>query len=463
VRELLPLALQRFGDYLLFAKYMAITRQTRTPLEILVAVAVLFALVPQLHAQVAFAPVNYGVGGRPESAIAADVNGDGKPDLICANALDDTLSVLTNNGIGGFVLACTLNVGGYPYSVTAADVNNDGKVDLICANAGENSLSVLTNDGRGGFSLSSTLGVGNFPISITTASVNGNSNMDLICANEFDGTLSVLTNDGNGGFALASTLEVGTYPSSVVAVDINADGKVDLICANAGGNTLSVLTNDGSGGFALSSTPVVDYDPEYLLATDVNDDGKVDLISGNYNSVSLSVLTNDGGGGFTLASTVSLLDQSTRMGCPHGLTLADLRGNGTLDLICANLCDGTLQIFTNTGSGGFALCSMLEVGSGPVSVSAADVNGDGKVDLISADADNTLSVFIAVPTLAINQLGSDLRVSWPSGWTNWTLQQNSNLMTTNWVASGNISDNGTNKSTTLSSSVGNLFFRLCYP
>jgi len=443
---------------------MSITGQIRTPLEILVAWMVLFALIPRLRAQVAFAPAaSYGVGGRPESAIAADVNGDGKPDFICANALDDTLSVLTNNGSGGFTLSCTLDVGGYPYSVTAVDVNNDGKMDLICANAGENSLSVLTNDGRGGFSLSSTLGVGNFPISITAADVNGNSNMDLICANEFDGTLSVMTNDGHGGFALSSILQVGTYPSSVIAADVNGDHKLDLICANAGGDTLSVLTNDGSGGFVLSSAPVVDYDPEYLVATDVNGDGKIDLISGNFNSISLSVLTNDGVGGFTLASTVSVLDQATRMGCPNGLTMADLRGNGTLDLICANLCDGTLQIFTNNGSGGFALNSMLDVGSGPVSVTAVDVNGDGKADLISADTDNTLSVFIAVPTLVINQFGSDLRVSWPSGWTNWTLQQNSDLMTTNWVASGNISDNGTNKTTTLSSPVGNLFFRLCNP
>jgi uncharacterized protein (DUF2141 family) len=445
-------------------KYMAITMQRRTPFKMLGAGVAMFVLSVQLHAQVAFAPgINYGVGGRPESVIAADVNGDGKVDLICANALDNTLSVLTNNGSGGFALSCTLNVGDYPYSVTAADVNGDGKMDLICANAGDDSLSVLTNDGSGGFALASTLSVGYFPISVTAADVNGDGKMDLICANENSGTLSVLTNDGSGAFVLSSTLEVGTYPSSVVAADVNGDGKVDLICANAGGNSLSVLTNDGSGGFALSSTPVVDYNPEYLVATDVNGDGKVDLISGNYNSTSLSVLTNDGSGDFTLTCTVSVVDQSTRQGCPHGLTAADLNGDGKVDLICANLCDGTLQVFTNDGSGVFALYSMVSVGSGPASVTAADVNGDGKVDLICSTTDNTLSVFIAVPTLTINRLGSDMQVSWPSAWTNWILQQNSNLATTNWSASGSISDNGTNKSITIQSPTGSLFFRLCNP
>ena len=76
---------------------------------------------------------------------AADVNGDGKVDLISANIYGNSLSVLTNNGSGGFVLATNLSVGSGPNWVTAADVNGDGKVDLISANGGNNTLSVLTN------------------------------------------------------------------------------------------------------------------------------------------------------------------------------------------------------------------------------------------------------------------------------------------------------------------------------
>jgi hypothetical protein len=77
--------------------------------------------------------------------VATDVNGNGKVDLICANSGDNTLSVLTNNGTGGFVLATTLSVGSRPWSVVAAAVNGDGKEDLICANSADTTLSVLTN------------------------------------------------------------------------------------------------------------------------------------------------------------------------------------------------------------------------------------------------------------------------------------------------------------------------------
>jgi hypothetical protein len=123
------------------------------------------------------------------------VNGDGKPDLVCANKNGNTLSVLTNNGTGGFVTASTLSVGLNPSFVIAADVNGDGKPDLIAADTGSNTLTILTNNGSGGFVLASSPTVGNTPACICVADVNGDGNVDLISANDItSGTLTVLTN-----------------------------------------------------------------------------------------------------------------------------------------------------------------------------------------------------------------------------------------------------------------------------
>jgi hypothetical protein len=191
----------------------------------------------------------------------------------------------------------------------------------------------------------------------------------------------------------------------------------------------------------------------------------VDLISANGYDNTLSVLTNDGSGGFVLASTLSVgLD-------PTWVTAADVNGDGKPDLICANFNDNTLSVLTNDGSGGFSLAVTCVVGEHPRWGVAADVNGDGKVDLVSANAGpaplistgGTLSVLLNVPTLAINNSSSGIEVSWPSSWTNWTLQQNLDLTTTNWLASDDISDNGTNKGLNITSPTGNLFFRLLHP
>jgi uncharacterized protein (DUF2141 family) len=168
----------------------------------------------------------------------------------------NTLTVLTNDGSGGFVIATNLAVGRSPISVCAADVNGDGKMDLICANESANTLTVLTNDGSGGFVIASSPGVGSFPISVCAADVNGDGKMDLICANNGDKTLTVLTNDGSGGFMIASSPSVGSAPISVCAADVNGDGKLDLICANEFSNTVSVLINTTIFPAATSTPPM---------------------------------------------------------------------------------------------------------------------------------------------------------------------------------------------------------------
>ncbi len=236
------------------------------------------------------------VGTNPVSVVVADVNGDGKMDLISANAGAfpnyHTLSILTNNGNGIFGSNATVNVGSGPQSVTAADVNGDGKVDLITANFYDNTLSILTNNGNGRFTLASSPGVGGYPLMVVAADVNGDGKMDLISANSGDGTLSIMTNNGSGGFTLSSLPRVGQIPYSVTAADVNGDGSVDLITANINPGTLTVLTNDGAGDFAVAISPVVGSKPYSVTAADISGDGRLDLISANTGTSTLSVLTN---------------------------------------------------------------------------------------------------------------------------------------------------------------------------
>jgi len=294
---------------------------------------------------------------------------------------------------GNFALGSSPGVGSGPLSITAADVNGDGHPDLISANAIANTLTVLTNTGSGDFALSSSPGVGNGPLSITAVDVNGDGNVDLISANYSANTLTVVTNTGAGGFTLASSPSMGGLPQWVTAADVNGDGQPDLIGANNGANTLTVVTNTGSGGFVLASSLVVGDGPLSVAAADVNRDGRPDLISANNGDSTLTVLTNNGGGGFVLSSSPGLGSQ------PLSVTTADVNGDGQPDLISEDYGDNTLTVLTNNGSGGFVLSSLPGVGLGPYSVIAVDVNGDGRPDLISANAgDSTLTVLFNAAT-----------------------------------------------------------------
>ena len=172
-------------------------------------------------------------------------------------------------------------------------------------------------------------------------------------------------------------------------MDVNGDGKVDLV---SGSGALTILTNNGSGGLAIASTPSVGGSPTSVTAASVNGDGKVDLITANQQNHTLSVMTNDGRGNFSLSSTLSAGSY------PYSVTAADVNGDGKVDLISANsgpYMGNTLLVFTNNGSGGFGLATTLIAGSEPFSIAAADLTGDGRKDLISANAGaKTLSVFI---------------------------------------------------------------------
>ena len=341
--------------------------------------------------------------------MSADVNGDGKPDLITANLSSSTLTVLTNNGNGGFAIAGTYAVGTNPNAVTAADLNGDGKVDLVSTDYGGgfgHTLTAYTNNGSGGFVLLSTITVGATPLTTAAADVNGDGKLDLISADSDSQTLSVLTNNGAGAFTLSTTASVGGAPYTVVAADLNMDGSVDLVSANRDLNTLTIFTNNGSGGFSLSASKAVGAGPWWVTAADINGDGKFDLITANYIANTLTILTNDGSGGFTISSSPSV------GATPLSVIAADVNSDGWLDLISANNAGGSLTILTNNGAGLFALGATLTTGSGPSSVVAVDVNGDGSIDLASANYNaNTVTVFtnstppLAPPVIITQPLG----------------------------------------------------------
>ncbi len=202
-------------------------------------------------------------GGGPESVAAGDFNRDGKPDLAVANVISDNVTILLGDGSGGFSAAAgtPVGVGDGPFSLAAGDFNRDGKLDLVTANFVSGTVTILLGNGSGGFTeaFGSPVRVGDMPLSVAVADFNFDEKPDVAVGKTSfgTGTVSILIGNGGGGFseATGSPLGVGNFLTSVTVGDLNLDDRPDLVVTIGAG--IMALLGDGSGSFSpTASSPV---------------------------------------------------------------------------------------------------------------------------------------------------------------------------------------------------------------
>jgi hypothetical protein len=369
--------------------------------------------------------VTYDSGGLfPRSTAVVDLNGDGKPDLVVANQCSGdctaggTVGVLLGNGDGTFQTAVAYDSGGYvSTSLAVADVNGDGKPDLLvataCASANNcndgGTVSVLLGNGDGTFQPAVAYGSGGWDsFWVAVADVNGDGRPDLLvsndCADEAcdtTGNVGVLLGNGDGTFQVAVPYGSGGQGAVSLAVaDVNGDGKPDLLVANVFGSsgrgsngTVGVLLGNGDGTFqAAVAYDSGGYGIEQVVVEDLNGDGKPDLAvanecasSGACATGTVGVLLGNGDGTFQTVVTYSSGGYDS-----NSVVVADVNGDGKPDLAVANPCvsssacaTGTVGVLLGNGDGTFQ--TVVTFGSGgniTLSVTVRDLNGDGKPDLL---------------------------------------------------------------------------------
>ncbi len=327
----------------------------------------------------------YPVGDWPTQIFAADLDGDGDLDLAIASG---NVYVLLNNGDGTFSHYSAYPTDSGASSIFAADLDGDGDIDLATASR---DVYVLLNNGDGTFAPYSTNQTSaDWSHSIFAADLDGDGDLDLVTANCESNNVSVLLNNGDGTFGPDLTFPVSDWAFSVFAADLDGDGDLDLAITNNGSNDVSVLLNKGDGTFGPGSIyPVGDW-PTQIFAADLDGDGDLDLATANNHSDDVSVLLNNGDGTFAPHSIypVGIV--------PMSLFAGDLDGDGDLDLITANMGpnwgSGNVSVLLNNGDGTFAPHSDYPIEYHPWSVFAADLDGDGDLDLTTGTfgSDNVL-------------------------------------------------------------------------
>ena len=334
------------------------------------------------------APVTYDPGGNAVSVVVADVNRDGKPDLVVVqDNSPNSIGILLGNGDGTFQSPVSYDSGGNFAAVAVADVNRDGKPDLVIANgcgdvncSTEGSVGVLLGNGDGTFQPVVTYpGFGGRQLAV--GDFNGDGNPDLVVVNPFSSnSISVLIGNGDGTSQGPVTYDPGGDDTDGVTIaDVNRDGRADLIVANGGG-TIGVLLGNGDGTFQ----PAVTYssggrgfpETDSPVVADLNGDGKPDLIVGNWASGTVGVLLGNGNGTFQPVVTYSGVSE------PETVAVADVNGDGVPDVLMVGANSG-VGVLLGNGNGTFQPLKFQLV-EGAQSLGVADLNGDRKPDLAVA-------------------------------------------------------------------------------
>ena len=282
--------------------------------------------------------------------------------------------------------------GSLPIALARGDLDGDGVLDVVAVDGQDNAISVLLGTAQGSFLPKVDYPTGTEPNSLALGDFDHNGTLDVAVVGQNcpsgtcgPGSVSVLLGNGDGTFQPAVSYSTNTNPQSVAVGDFDEDGVQDLAVVNAitiitqGPGTVSILIGNGDGTFRAATEFSAGSGCGAIVAGDFDGDHHLDLAITNFIPINVlsavAVLSGDGHGSF--AAPVSL----TTGNGPVQLVAADLDGDGDLDLATADLGGNAVSVLRNNGNGAFQAHVDYPAGFGPKGIALADLDHDGKLDL----------------------------------------------------------------------------------
>jgi hypothetical protein len=367
------------------------------------------------RSSIAFAQLTYTTtflthpDGSPGGLAVADFDRDGKPDLGVVHG--NIVSISFNQGAGNFrdPTDTFLDPSFVSVQALAADVNNDGKIDMVILQSQPAQVLVLLGNGDGTFQPPQALSLVNTPFAMGLGDFNRDGRIDLAVrecpVSRTDCDIAVYRGQGNGAFTLDTVLPAPGSASrthSLVVTDLNRDGKLDITTAALSGSSsgptanFTVFFGKGDGKFRSPVVTPVAFTvpagsvaaPPSIVAGDFNGEATPDIGVETGSScggsacgqATMNIFIDNGAGGFTLKGS---FPSSTNEG-PNNWLAADLNNDLSIDLarFSGSIRSGSFQTWTNNGSGSFSPIANPYYDFTPSYAEVRDMDLDGRHDVI---------------------------------------------------------------------------------
>jgi hypothetical protein len=344
----------------------------------------------------------------PQGLALADLNHDGKPDMVVAsNANLDGIYVLLGKGDGTFQTPVFYsqgsNSGAFTVAVGQLIAKDNGDVVLGAGNG----AYVYLNNGDGTFKTPVLFAGPAWAESIVIADVNGDTKMDLVATSYTSSTVWVLLGTGKGTFTAGTSYSTDGLPQTVVVADFNGDKKLDFATSNSNGEWITVALGNGDGTFRASQGYGYTWNAAIngIATADLNGDGYPDIVqAGGGTGVGIAVQLGSSHGalGSPISTAVGVCGEANR-NAVNSIAVGDVTGDGKVDVVATstnngfNFCvNNEVAVLAGLGTGKFKAPVFYSTGVTVQSynVQLADFNGDGKLDIVVSNGDGSLSVLL---------------------------------------------------------------------